>query len=537
MDVRKTDVVIIGSGLAGLMTAYYLCEQKNVILITKSELDKSNSSLAQGGIAAAISKDDDWTNHFQDTIIAGGNHNVKAATELLVKNGAAQINKLIEIGVNFDKDDDNQFSLGMEGAHSIRRILHAGGDSTGKALVEAVMKKVLSKINIFEKTMAFDFLVESGVCKGVYTKDDNDNLRFFEADHIIIATGGVGQLYSVTSNCEEATGDGIAMALRAGAAVCDMEFIQFHPTLMIDKDRSLGLISEAVRGEGAKLVKEDGSYLMRGKHPLEDLAPRDIVAREIFKVKQENGKLFLDITKVENFKERFPSIYKMCIKAGVLEKGLISVAPGAHFIMGGIKVNRCGETTVKNLYAVGECANTGVHGANRLASNSLLEAVVYAEQLAKTVLIRKKELSENITHLISLKNFDTVDLPTAQEIKLVMDRFVGIVRSENELQKAINWFNQFQNILTEHNHLHLSIEQKTICNMLAVGLIIANASFLRTESRGGHFRVDYPLNNDGDWLGKRISSINGEMFREELSETTNSVTQLSANAKKELSVI
>ncbi|UTW70719.1 FAD-binding protein [Anaerobacillus sp. HL2] len=233
-----------------------------------------------------MSKDDDWQNHFQDTIVAGGNHNVKAATKLLVKNGSLKINKLIELGVNFDKNEHNCFALGMEGALSIR-ILHAGGDSTGKAIVDAVMKKVFSKINIVEKAMAFDLFVDEGVCKGVYTKDEKGNLCLVEADHIIIQIG-IGQLYSVTSNCEEATGDGIAMANRAGAAIGDMEFIQFHPTLMMDGEKSLGLISEAVHVEKVQSLQKKTEIANEIKHPMEDLAPRDIVAREIYKVKQEN---------------------------------------------------------------------------------------------------------------------------------------------------------------------------------------------------------------------------------------------------------
>ncbi|OIJ16574.1 L-aspartate oxidase [Anaerobacillus alkalilacustris] len=536
MNVMKTDVVIIGSGLAGLMTAYYLCEKYNVALVTKTKLANSNSSLAQGGIAAAVAKEDHWKKHFQDTVVAGGYHNEKKATELLVKKGTTLIKKLVEIGVSFDRDEKNEFSLGMEGAHRVRRVLHAGGDATGKVMVESVIANVLPKINVIEDSTAYDLHVENGGCCGVYIKDQNENLCFIEADHVILATGGIGQLYKVTSNCKEATGDGITMAYRAGAAIADMEFIQFHPTLMMVDGDCLGLISEAVRGEGAKLVTEDGNYLMQGKHQLEDLAPRDIVAREIFKMRQKSETVYLDIKNIRNFKERFPSITNMCKHTGVLEKGLISVEPGAHFIMGGIKVNENGETTVKNLYAVGECANTGVHGANRLASNSLLEAVVFADHLAKTILLARKQRSYDVKLNVKVPSSVPLNLPTIEQIQNVMDRYVGIIRNERDLKRAIKWFKQFKDIYEEQNHLHLSIHEKTICNMLIVGYLIANASLKRNESRGGHYRLDFPQTNDERWVGFKNVSVNGVLYREKFHEYNDLIEQSLPKVKKELSI-
>ncbi len=526
MKVKKADVVIIGSGLAGLMTADYLCNKKNVMLITKSKLNHSNSWLAQGGIAAAVTKEDHWQDHFHDTIVAGNFHNRKETTEILVKHGARMIKHLIDIGVNFDKDANNQYSLGMEGAHGKRRILHAGGDATGKALVEAIMAKVLPNISVFENEMAYDLSIENGICRGVYTKDAEDNLWFIEAEHVILATGGTGQLYLATSNCLEATGDGIAMAYRAGAAIADMEFIQFHPTLLDTKDASSGLISEAVRGEGAKLVTEAGAYLMKGKHPLEDLAPRDVVAREIFHSRIKNQEVFLDISKVANFQVRFPSIYQMCKDKNpeFLEKGLLPVKPGAHFIMGGIKVDDVGRTTIQNVYAVGECAYTGVHGANRLASNSLLEAVVFAERVSSTVLNAQTAAVSKHTSL-ALPSQDQQILPTKEEIQTVMDRFVGIVRDQQGLETAVNWFKQYEHILTNHNHLHLSIEEKIICNMLTVGLLIANACLIRNESRGSHYRSDFPLTNDSQWFGYRNVYVNGALTQEKFYEQSELIVQ------------
>ena len=519
MNVKKTDIVIIGGGLAGLMTADYLCNDRNVMLITKSELNHSNSWLAQGGIAAAVTKEDHWQEHFNDTIVAGGFHNKKETTEILVKHGTRLIKKLIEMGVSFDKDDNNQLSLGMEGAHGKRRILHAGGDATGKVVVEAIMARVLSKIDVFEQEMAYDLLVENGVCLGVFTKDANENIWLIEADQVIIATGGIGQLYSATSNCLEATGDGIAMAYRAGAAICDMEFIQFHPTLLMNGDSSCGLISEAVRGEGGRLVTEDGQFLMKGKHSLEDLAPRDVVAREIFNTKLKNNKIFLNINNVTNFQNRFPSIYGMCQKnPDILKSGLLPVQPGAHFIMGGVKVDRDGRSSIENLFAVGECAYTGVHGANRLASNSLLEAIVFAERLASTILGAEKIKRDGEHVPVVMKTFNNLPLPTKTEIQEVMDRYVGIIRDKEGLQKAVSWFDQFKHISMEHSHFQLSVEDKIICNMLITGSLIARASLMREESRGGHYRSDYPTTNDTKWYGYQNVFLNGDLYREKFFE-------------------
>ncbi|MCT8139524.1 L-aspartate oxidase [Anaerobacillus sp. CMMVII] len=518
MNRRKADVVIIGSGLAGLMTADYLCNEKNVMLITKSEINHSNSWLAQGGIAAAVTKEDHWHEHYQDTIVAGSFHNRKETTEILVKHGTRLIKRLIEIGVNFDKDENNELSLGMEGAHGKRRILHAGGDATGKVIVEAIMARVLPRITVFEREMAYDLVIENGVCCGVYTKDENDNIWLIEAEHVIVATGGIGQLYSATSNCLEATGDGIAMAYRAGAAISDMEFIQFHPTLFKCEGSGNGLISEAVRGEGARLVTGDGEFLMKGKHPMEDLAPRDIVAREIFQTQLKNKSIFLNIQSVRNFQSRFPSIYEMCrIDPTFLKNGLLPVQPGAHFIMGGIKVDEDGCSTIPNLYAVGECANTGVHGANRLASNSLLEAVVFAERLSGKILTTENKVGQNEIAPVVLKSMKIVTLPTIKDIQMVMDRYVGIIRDAEGLQQAITWFEYYLNVLDEQ-HFQLNIQEKIICNMLTVGLLVAKASLHRKESRGGHYRSDFPKLNDHEWYGYRNVFLKKELYQEKFIE-------------------
>lgn len=515
MNVKKTDVVIIGSGLASLMTAEVLSESKNVMVVTKSRLSDSNSSLAQGGIAAAITEDDDWKKHFNDTIIAGNNHNDIKATKELTKLGPSLINKLMKLGVSFDTNEKNELSLGMEGAHSQRRILHAGGDSTGKAIIDTLLKRVASKVNICEEEMAYDLIIENHTCIGVYTKDYQGNLTSIFASCVILATGGIGQLYSWTSNCKEATGDGIAMAYRAGAAIADMEFVQFHPTLLASEYKGLGLISEAVRGEGAKLITSDGVSLMVGKHPLEDLAPRDVVAREIYQAFIDRKNVFLDISKVSHFSKRFPTIFKLCKENDIsVEEGLLPVKPGAHFIMGGIAVNEFGQTTIPRLYAVGECAYTGVHGANRLASNSLLEAVVFAEKMADFII--KKENDRVNRHILKGMKVECQDfiLPSRQELQEVMDSYAGIIRVETDLRKAIEWFKNYKTMMKQTDQFHLSKEQKEICNMLTVGSLIVKSALKRKESRGGHFRIDYPNQNDKDWLGVRNVCINDKLVKD-----------------------
>lgn len=520
MNIRKTDVVIIGSGLGSLMTAESLCAKKDVMIITKSRLSSSNSWLAQGGIAAAITKEDHWKKHFQDTIIAGSYHNNKKATELLVKQGSSMIQKLMNLGVCFDKSNSQELSLGMEGAHSMRRILHVGGDATGKGIVHTLLQRVSSRVKIFEEEMAYDLIINNNVCNGVYTKDSKGNVNMILAKHVVLATGGAGQLYSSTSNCKEATGDGVAMAFRVGAAIADMEFIQFHPTLLKDESNSsLGLISEAVRGEGAKLVLKDGTFLMKGKHPLEDLAPRDVVAREIYKMFVNKQDVFLDISYVPNFKNRFPSIYKLCKENNIsIERGLLPVKPGAHFIMGGIVVNEVGQSTIPGLYAVGECAYTGVHGANRLASNSLLEAVVFAEKLSQSILEAEdpNSLISTSHHKRKDPELADVELPTLQEINDIMDRYVGITRMKKDLLVAIEWFDKYKPVLDQY-HLHLSIQKKEICNMLTVGFLIARSALKRNESRGAHYRIDYPKENNQEWLGFQNKFTNKQLLKDSLN--------------------
>ncbi len=504
MNTRHADVIIIGSGLAGLMAAEILSLSKNVIIITKSGIVNSNSMLAQGGIAAAIGEEDDWTDHFLDTVVAGDYHNVEEAVELLVKNGPRMIEQLLQLGVSFDRNERGEFDLAQEGAHGKRRILHAGGDATGKALAQCLINRVKNHTTICEGEMAIDLLMQDDRCVGVWTKNEQGNISYFLAPHTILATGGVGGLFSVTSNDSTITGDGMAMAYRAGAQLEDMEFVQFHPTMLSVHGKGCGLISEAVRGEGAKLVTGSGRLLMEGVHKQKDLAPRDVVAREIHYALLRNEQVYLDIAGVKDFSNRFPTISTLCKDNGVeLERGYIPVEPGAHFMMGGVKTDMSGQTTMEGLYAIGEVAHTGVHGANRLASNSLLEAIVFANEVAKTIVSKHANVPITFNDPIVSNNL-TINLPTVEEIQRMMTNYVGIIREEQGLQLARKWLEQFLPFIDSIGNMVLldSLEQVKKINMLTVGWLITTSALMRQESRGGHYRSDFP-NNDNKWKKKR----------------------------------
>lgn len=501
------DVIIIGSGISALTAAYRLSTEKNVIILTKSKITNSNSMLAQGGVASSVGSDDSWHSHFSDTLIAGCNHNREDTLEVLVKKGPAYVLGLIEEGLHFDVDENNLLMLGKEGAHSTRRILHAGGDATGRALVLHMLEKVKKHVTIIEKETAIDLVIENQRCIGVNTLTQGGAIATYRGCDIILATGGSGALYSFTSNDPAITGDGLAMAYRAGAELVDLEFIQFHPTLLHINGKSCGLVSEAVRGEGAVLVDETGRQIMKGKHPLSDLAPRDIVSRQLFTEMLAGRKIFLDVSMINDFHGRFPTITSLCIENGIaLDRGLIPVIPGAHFSMGGIKTDIKGRTSIPGLYAVGEVACTGVHGANRLASNSLLEGIVFGNLVADDILanqVPNKPFSKVIDKFD--KKPVNLRLPTKAEIQSMMMENVGIVRNQERLKAAVNWFETYKNEVDSIPAFLCTKEQHEILNMLTVGWLVASSALLRTESRGGHFREDYPSENNIDWLRKEIT--------------------------------
>ncbi|WLD94273.1 L-aspartate oxidase [Alkalihalobacillus sp. AL-G] len=501
MNIRKTDVLILGSGLSGLMSAQLLSSEKNVIVLTKNRLEDSNSYLAQGGIAAAVQADDSWYSHFLDSIQAGCHHNNKSTTKALVREGPAMIEKLIEFGVGFDRDSDGHYQFGREGAHSLSRILHVGGDSTGKHVIEVLKKTISEKDLVIEGETAIKLIIQNDRCLGVWSLNDNGEMTANLASAVVIATGGYSGLYPLNSNASTITGDGVALAYEAGTSVSDMEFIQFHPTLLMKNGLGIGLVSEAVRGKGAVLIDENGEALMDGQHPMKDLAPRDIVARVLYRTRQCGKQTFLDIRNVQDFPQKFPTITQLCEKNGVsLEKGIIPIAPGAHFTMGGIDVDGFGKSTLNGLYAVGEAANTGVHGANRLASNSLLEGLVFANRLAGNLL---KEPSRRLPAELEWSGMEILkESPSHAHLREIMNKYIGIERNIDGLKKAAEIFNQ---LLQYTKRIEVpSLEQVQLRNQVLTGWIVATSALQRTESRGSHYRTDFPEKDDRQWKQRRI---------------------------------
>jgi L-aspartate oxidase len=507
METKTADVIIVGAGIAGLMTAFLLSEKKKVIVIAKESLTNCNSHLAQGGIAAVMNHKDHWTAHFEDTVRAGDFHNVEQLTKLLVKNSPQAIALLEGIGVRFDRTTNGDLSLCKEGAHRTPRILHAGGDATGKEIMHRMTEKVKKEAMVIENEMAVDVLKSDKSCVGVWTINKNGKKTAYKAAHTVLATGGSGQLFEVTSNASVATGDGVAIAYRAGAELADLEFFQFHPTMIVQNGISIGLVSEAVRGEGATLETKAGRLLMQNVHPLKDLAPRDVVARELFFAIQQGEEIFLNISCVQNFRQRFPTITALCAKGNIdIQAGKIPVAPGAHFMMGGIKTNRNGQTSIAGLYAVGEVANTGVHGANRLASNSLLEGVVYAKQVAEHILASNKPLRSEVNeYTMALTN---LRLPNVKDVKHMMTKNVGIVRNEQGLQKMKKWLEQFVPPIQQNMMLNLNADQIEIVNMVTTAWLITTSALERTESRGAHYRNDFPK-KETPWEQQQIVRFRG----------------------------
>ncbi|WP_430790712.1 L-aspartate oxidase [Virgibacillus flavescens] len=486
------DVIIIGSGIAALTAANKLAMDRNVIIFTKSNVTASNSFHAQGGIAAPMHPDDHWKDHFQDTQSAGGMHSDLSNLHILIQKSTSHLYDLITNGLEFDKNENGEWNLGREGGHLKRRILHAGGDATGKALITFMLQQVRNKVTIVENEMVVDLIVAQDRCIGVEVKNTNGRVYSHHASAVIMATGGCGELYAYSSNDATATGDGIAMAYRAGVQLTDMEFIQFHPTLLYNEKKTLGLVSEAVRGEGAFLVNSDGHLIMEGVHELNDLAPRDIVARTILRDILRGKQVYLDISPVKNFQRRFPTIYKLCKESSIaLNENLLPVVPGAHFLIGGIKADQDGRTSLNGLYAVGEAACTGVHGANRIASNSLLEGIVFGNLTAQTILAEETRAVDPSMRME--KETMRITLPLKDEIKRRMMREVGVIRNKEGLLRMQKWLEQYDFL---HADLTiLSNEEIEIVNMLTTAWLITTSAFMRTESRGTHFRTDYPLPN------------------------------------------
>jgi L-aspartate oxidase len=498
--LQKKKVLIIGSGIAGSMASNLLQRNFIVTILTKKAITDSNSMLAQGGIAVALDKNDSSRDHYEDSLSAGCFYNDSQALKQLVTKGPKVLQNLIDSGMDFDKCSDGAFSYGLEGAHKRPRILHIGGDKTGNKMT-SFLHCNLRNVEIKENTVVVEILSKDNTCFGVKILNSKNEIELLYSDYVILATGGIGQMYPLTSNSETITGDGIAMAYRAGCELKDMEFVQFHPTLLSIDHSCYGLISEAVRGEGATLVREDGSKVMKGKHEFEDLAPRDVVSRKISSEIDSGEKVFLDISGIPNFKERFPAITENLKKHNIPfeETKRIPIHPGAHFFMGGIKTDLNGETSIKNLFAIGETACTGVHGANRLASNSLLEAIVFAEATSKTILDRINDIDTinpychqkiNSSNAYNCRNGasteKSVNLPNIIELQQRSWENIGITRSEENIAYFLDWLSNFD-FLSPISDEYLNKENFECQNLCLIAQLIAKAALKRKKSIGAHY--------------------------------------------------
>lgn len=514
---KKYDYIIIGSGIAGLYSALLAVGYGSVLLITKGKIDDCNTRLAQGGIAAAIGKGDSPKLHFEDTIRAGAGLCNESAVKILADEASDRIKDLLNFGVPFDTVE-GEIALTLEAAHSLPRILHAGGDATGKH-IEITLTDCLAKANVEVKqyAMATEAIVEDGEVKGVKVLDEESGIYdTYDCRFLIIATGGAGRLYRVTTNPPVATGDGIALAYKAGAEITDMEFFQFHPTALYLPGVDSFLISEAVRGEGGILRNEEGMRFMSNYAEQGELASRDVVSRSILKEMRKTGtkRVLLDVTHLPPclVVTRFPQIYKYCMDNGIdITKNLIPVAPAAHYTIGGIKVNSWGETNIKGLLAVGEAACTGVHGANRLASNSLLEVAVFAKRLVKKTVYPKNcgedSLAEqNVIYkqLDKEKKLTNICPPTLNELQDLLWFNVGIERNKKDLEDTVKTLNSWQEILPKENKR----ASHELGNLILLARLAAQSALLREESRGAHFRTDFPRAVD-NWK-KHIVFIRGE---------------------------
>lgn len=516
--------IIVGSGIAAMQLATHLDPQFKILILTKSTRRSSNSYKAQGGIAAAIGKGDAPALHYEDTIMAGCDFHTTKEVRELVEKGPQLIEELRRDGLQFDEDANGQLALGMEGAHGRNRIVHCGGDASGKYVMEHLLNSVRPTIDVLENRFVYELIMQPATkkCIGIKVKNENGSNETYLAEQVILAVGGVGGLYSFTSNDPSVTGDGIALAYRAGAEIRDMEFIQFHPTLLYLNGKTVGLVSEAVRGEGAHLVDETGLRLMEGKHPLGDLAPRHIVAQEIFKQRLNGKDVYLDISMITGFHEKFPTITALCRANGLrIEKGKIPVAPGCHFLMGGIAVNDVGKTSIDGLYALGETASTGVHGANRLASNSLLEGLHYGKKLADHLNGRLAMNSGAIRPIEPIKHSFAITgkLPSQDEIRFNMMKYAGIIRTSTELKELADWLDIFlHEDLSEMQLDNQSIVEIQTLFMLQTAKLITKAALLREESRGAHNRADFPAEEIRWGLVHIIQTTKGIEMRERNGE-------------------
>lgn len=552
MKIVDQSVIVVGSGAAALSLASSLPAHIKVTVLTKEKVLASNSFLAQGGIATSYLPDDSEFSHITDTLTAGAGHNDLDMVKTVIREGKKIMMELVDEQFPFDRDHHGKLMLGREGAHRANRIFHAGGDASGRRLVEYLLRELPNHIQFREFVTVVDVLVENGRCQGVVLIDKEGQIATLYADQVVLATGGCGSLYCHHSNHQVVTGDGLMLAYRAGAALTDLEFMQFHPTLLVKDGRSYGLVSEAVRGEGGVLIDEHGRRIMKGRHELEDLAPRDVVARVIYEKIQLGHHVSIDIQACNDFRSRFPSITRLCEEAGIdLEEQRIPVAPGMHFLMGGIQVDAWGESAVRGLFAIGEAGCNGLHGANRLASNSLLEALVSGRRAARRISEmggQEPEASEAGTRTgateVGAARADTaaeadgaattiaveadsaatttaveeietagreaksqpisIQVPqtTLAELQRRMTAAVAIERNQDQLRNMKQWLENMPSHAIKVQKI--TRDQLELANLWQLARLVTKSALLREESRGAHFRSDFPERDDRRWGSKQI---------------------------------
>ncbi len=483
-----------------MRAAVSLARAGRVTVLTKDRLDESNTEYAQGGVAVALSDDDEIDLHVEDTLVAGAGLCDEKAVRVLVEEGPRYITQLIDWGAQFDREG-GELAFTREAAHSRRRILHAHGDSTGSEIVRSLLAyaRKLPPITFMAHAATLDLLVEDGRCVGVQFIDPHENLlREMRAKAVVLATGGAGQIYSQTTNPEVATGDGMAMAYAAGAQICDMEFVQFHPTVLAAPGAPRFLLSEALRGEGGKLRNDAGETFMHRYDERQELAPRDIVSRSIWAEMKRTGRnwVYLDMTHLaaDFVRQRFPKINLTCMRYGLdMTRDPIPVSPAAHYVMGGIRTDIHGRTTLPGLYAAGEVTCTGVHGANRLASNSLLEGLVFGARAGEAAIEDTANLRVApgpIREPIDISPADWIFDPQIRyRVQDLMWRKVGLIRHREELNESLREIAELA---------HQATNTRTR-NFVSLAQLIATAALWREESRGGHYREDFPARNDETW--------------------------------------
>jgi L-aspartate oxidase len=536
-----TDFLVLGTGIAGLSFAIKAAELGTVAMVTKKNKTDSNTNLAQGGIAVVQDQTDRFEYHIKDTLTCGAGLSNEEVVRFVVTEGPERIRELVKWGVEFTRSeaDPKRFDLGREGGHSMRRVVHAK-DLTGREIERALHEKAgkNDNIRIFENHIAIDLIMKSSVlgqkmergdrCLGAYVLDiERNEIHTFRAKFVMLSTGGVGKVYLITTNPDIATADGIAMAYRAGAKIANMEFIQFHPTCLYHPDAKSFLISEAVRGEGAILKLKNGATFMEKYHPMKSLAPRDVVAKAIDTELKKSGDdcVLLDITHHEKdfLISRFPNIYEKCLEFGVdMARDPVPVVPAEHYLCGGVMVNDMGETSIPGLFACGEVSCTGLHGANRLASNSLLEAVVFAHRSFMRVAELLPDVGEDPVPIppwdargATESDESVVVSHNWDEIRRCMWNYVGIVRSDKRLERAQRRIDLINREIDEYyRNFIVTRDLLELRNIAVTAKLIVTCARMRKESRGLQYNLDYPEKNDRVWLKDTVVS------REELWRKT-----------------